>query len=91
MGLSTTKEGMKKLKEISVEGTPLLIVQDAKFLGALVTTAMNPNSLVTKKRMDNSLLAIKILQHLTIDLNKTAFFISAKVAPQSFLEHPNSS
>ena len=41
-GLSNTKEGMKKLRTLSVEGSPLLIVQDAKSLGALVTTAMQP-------------------------------------------------
>ncbi len=40
---------MKKLKELSVECTPLLIMQNAKSFGALVTTAMNPKPPVAKR------------------------------------------
>jgi hypothetical protein len=83
MGLCTTKDGMKKLKELSVEGTPLLIMKNAKSLGALVTTTMNPKSFVAQKRVDNAILTLKRLQHLPIELAKKAFFINAKVAPQA--------
>ncbi len=49
MGLSTTKGGMKKLKELAVEGTPLLIIQNGKSFGALVINAMKPTSFITKR------------------------------------------
>ncbi len=58
---------MKKPKELSVEGTPLLIARIAKSLGALVTTAMQPKSFVAKKRVENALLTIKRLLHLAIE------------------------
>ena len=83
-GLSTTNAGRKNLKTLTVQGTPLLIVKDAKSLGALVTTAMNPKSFIAKKRVANAVLTVKRLQHLPIELHKKAFFfINAKVAPQA--------
>jgi hypothetical protein len=82
-GLSTTKDGMKNLKTLTVQRTPLLIVKDAKSLGALVTTAMNPKTFIAKKRVQNAVLTVKRLQHLPIELIKKAFFINAKVVPQA--------
>ena len=73
MGLCTAKEGIKKLKSLVVEGKPLLITKDAKSLGALVTTALNPKSFIVKRRIEHALLAAKRLQQLPIELHKQLF------------------
>ena len=83
MGPSNTKEGMNILKDLSVEGSPSLIVQDAKSLEALVTTAMQPKNFIQRKRIDNALLSVGRLQHLPLELSMKAHFITAKVAPQA--------
>ncbi len=83
-GLSNAKEGMEMLKDLSVEGSPLLIAQDATSLEALVSTAMQPNNFIQRKRTDNDLLLVRRLQHLPIESAKhETHFIAAKVAPQA--------
>ena len=73
MGLCTAKEGIKKLQILFLEGKPLLITKDAKSLGALVTTALNPKSFIVKRRIEHALLAAKRLQQLPIELHKQLF------------------
>ena len=58
-GLSTTFKGIKKLKLLRVDDKPLLIVKNAKSLGALVTTAMTPSSFIVSKRCDTALDSVK--------------------------------
>ena len=58
-GLSNTKGGMKTLRTLSVEGSPLPIVKDAKSPGALVTTAMLPSNFIQEKRIERFILSVK--------------------------------
>ena len=76
------------MRTLSVEGSPLLIVKDAKSLGALVTTAMLPSNLIQKKRIEDTILSVKRLQRLPVELSTKANFIAAKVAPQACFGHP---
>ncbi len=76
MGLSTTKENENIAQETSGRGTPPLIVKDAKSLSALVTTAMNPKSVIARKRVANAVLTAERLQHLPIEPTKKVFSLT---------------
>ncbi len=58
-GLSTTLQGSKKLRALRVGDKPLLIVENAKSLGALVTTAMTPSNFIVNKRGESALDSLK--------------------------------
>ncbi len=74
-GLSTMVQGMKKLKLLNVEHKPLLIVKDAKALGALATTAMTPGNFNLNKRGDSALNSVRKLNISLLSFQRTCSLV----------------
>ena len=83
MGLCTHKNIEAKLRALRIGDSPLLIVKNAKSLGALVSAATHPSNFIAKKRIDAAVLTAKRIQKLLIEIYKKAFVISTTVAPQA--------
>ena len=66
MGLCTHKKSEAQLRALRIDDRALLIVRNAKSLGALVSSATLPSNFIVKKRVDAAVLTAKRIQRSPI-------------------------